>query len=95
MKASSEFLLCSKFHLLLLCWAGCKHRITDWFKLEGMSRDHLVQPSLAPAGSPRTGCLSSTINQIVFEYLEGQRLHHLLGQPVPMVKVLGVICMHG
>ena len=58
-------------------------RITEWWRLEGTSGRHPVQPPLLqqvhlePVAQDRV--------QMASEYLWGRRLHNLFGQPVPVL----------
>jgi len=54
----------------------------EWLRLEGISGGHLVQPLPAQARLPRANCQDCV--QMTFEYLQGWKLHNLLGQLVPM-----------
>jgi len=55
-------------------------RTKIWLRLEETSEAHLVHPP-AQAGPPRPFVQDCV--QVAFEYLQGQRLHNLPGQPVP------------
>ena len=56
------------------------HRITEWQGLKGTSVGHLVLPKQGHLQQAAQGYA-----QAGFEYLQRRRLHHLPGQPVPVL----------
>lgn len=72
--------------MLFLSWVVCKihdfHGITEQLRLEGTPGGHLVQPFWSKQGQQEQ--VSQVCVQLGFEYmyLQGQRLHHLSGQPL-------------
>ena len=58
------------------------HSMAKYLKLAGTSGDHLVQPLLQQHQLQQ---VDKAYVMSDFEYLQGWRLHHLSGQPVPVL----------
>ena len=62
------------------------HRIINLFELEGTFKGHLVQFLYSEQGHPPLDQGAQNLVQPDLECLQGQVIHHLCGQPVPVLR---------
>jgi len=60
------------------------NRIIESFELEGTSKGYLVQVPCNEEGHPRLDQDAQSLVQPDLECLQGQGIHHISGQPVPV-----------